>query len=92
MIDLRAAHGFTAADVASVDLTKSDLAAAPAAPSVVYFDYDSYVVREGDTAEEILKLIDEDEDIAVLILAAAVEKEGEAIKVNTRTGEYLSRA
>ena len=35
-----------------------------------------HVVREGDPAEEILKLIDEDEDIAVLILAAAVEKEG----------------
>jgi nucleotide-binding universal stress UspA family protein len=29
------------------------------------------VIREGDAAEEILRLIDEDEDIAVLILAAA---------------------
>ena len=34
------------------------------------------VIREGDTAEEILKLIDEDEDISVLVLAAGVDKEG----------------
>jgi nucleotide-binding universal stress UspA family protein len=34
------------------------------------------VVREGEPAAAILKLIDEDEDIAVLILAAGVEKEG----------------
>jgi nucleotide-binding universal stress UspA family protein len=34
------------------------------------------VIREGDKAEEMLKLIDEDEDIAVLILAAGTGKEG----------------
>jgi nucleotide-binding universal stress UspA family protein len=34
------------------------------------------VVREGDTADEILRLIEEDEDIAILVLAAATEKEG----------------
>jgi nucleotide-binding universal stress UspA family protein len=34
------------------------------------------VIREGDTAEEILKLIDEDEDISVLVLAAGVDSEG----------------
>ena len=34
------------------------------------------VIREGDTSEEILRLIDEDEDISVLVLAAGVEKEG----------------
>jgi nucleotide-binding universal stress UspA family protein len=34
------------------------------------------VIREGDKADEMLKLIDEDEDIAVLILAAAAGKEG----------------
>src|SRR5271155_3041364 len=34
------------------------------------------VIREGDTAEEILKLIEEDEDIAVLVLAAAADSEG----------------
>ena len=34
------------------------------------------VIREGDTSEEILKLIDEDEDISVLVLAAGVAKEG----------------
>ena len=34
------------------------------------------VVREGEKAEEILKVIEEDEDIAVLILAAGTETEG----------------
>jgi nucleotide-binding universal stress UspA family protein len=34
------------------------------------------VVREGGAAEEILKLIDEDEDIAVLVLAAGTGSEG----------------
>ena len=34
------------------------------------------VIREGDKAEEILKLIEEDEDIAVLVLAAAADSEG----------------
>ncbi len=34
------------------------------------------VIREGDPAEEVLKLIEEDEDIAVLILAASAETEG----------------
>jgi nucleotide-binding universal stress UspA family protein len=34
------------------------------------------VVREGDTAEQIIKLIEEDEDIGILVLAAGVGKEG----------------
>jgi nucleotide-binding universal stress UspA family protein len=34
------------------------------------------VIREGDKAEEILKLIEEDEDIAILVLAAGIGKEG----------------
>ena len=34
------------------------------------------VIREGEKAEEILKLIEEDEDIAVLVLAAGVDTEG----------------
>ena len=34
------------------------------------------VIREGDKVQEILKLIDEDEDIAVLMLAASTGKEG----------------
>jgi nucleotide-binding universal stress UspA family protein len=34
------------------------------------------VIREGDTAEQILKLIDEDEDISVLVLAAGAGDEG----------------
>jgi len=34
------------------------------------------VIRDGDTSEEILKLIDEDEDIATLVLAAGLGKDG----------------
>jgi nucleotide-binding universal stress UspA family protein len=34
------------------------------------------VIREGETAEEILKLIEEDEDIAILVLAAGTGKDG----------------
>lgn len=33
-------------------------------------------IREGDKVEEILALIEEDEDIAILVLAAATGKEG----------------
>ena len=34
------------------------------------------LIRDGDTSEQILKLIDEDEDIAILVLAAGTGKEG----------------
>jgi nucleotide-binding universal stress UspA family protein len=34
------------------------------------------IIREGDTAEQILQVIDEDEDIAALVLAAGVGSEG----------------
>src|SRR5947199_2687585 len=34
------------------------------------------VIREGDKADEMLKLIDEDEDIALLVLAASAGDEG----------------
>ena len=34
------------------------------------------VIREGEVADEILKLIEEDDDIALLILAAGTGKEG----------------
>jgi nucleotide-binding universal stress UspA family protein len=34
------------------------------------------VVREGDTTEQILSLIEDDEDIAILVLAASTSKEG----------------
>ena len=34
------------------------------------------VIREGDTAEEVVKLIDEDADIGILVLAAGTSKEG----------------
>jgi nucleotide-binding universal stress UspA family protein len=34
------------------------------------------VIREGDTPEEVLKLIEEDADIGILVLAAGTGKEG----------------
>ena len=34
------------------------------------------VIREGEKAQEVLNLIEDDEDIAILVLAAAVSKEG----------------
>ena len=34
------------------------------------------MIREGGTAEEIIKLIDEDADIGILVLAAGIGKEG----------------
>jgi len=34
------------------------------------------VIREGEPHEQILKLIEEDEDIAVLVLAAGIDSEG----------------
>lgn len=34
------------------------------------------VIREGETAQEIIKLIDEDTDIGILVLAAGTGKEG----------------
>lgn len=44
------------------------------------------VIREGDTAEEILKLIEEDEDIAILVLAAGAGKEGPGPLVSAVAG------
>jgi nucleotide-binding universal stress UspA family protein len=41
------------------------------------------VIREGDRSEEILKLIDEDEDIALLVLAAGTGSEGPGPLVGT---------
>jgi nucleotide-binding universal stress UspA family protein len=49
------------------------------------------VVREGDKAEEILKVIDQDEDIFILVLAAGIGAEGPGPLVTTigRTaGDY----
>jgi nucleotide-binding universal stress UspA family protein len=48
-------------------------------------------VREGDEAEEILKLIDEDEDIFILVLAAGTESEGPgslAANIGRTAGDY----
>jgi nucleotide-binding universal stress UspA family protein len=49
------------------------------------------VIREGEKAEELLKLIEEDEDIAILVLAAAASKEGPGPLVATlakNAGEF----
>lgn len=43
------------------------------------------VIREGDPATEITRLIDEDEDIAVLVLAAGDDKEGPGPLVTSLT-------
>jgi nucleotide-binding universal stress UspA family protein len=44
-------------------------------------------IREGNRAEEIVKLIDEDEDIAILVLAAGTEKEGPGPLVTALAGK-----
>ena len=45
------------------------------------------VIREGNRSEEIVKLIDEDEDIAILVLAAATGKEGPGPLVTALAGK-----
>lgn len=45
-----------------------------------------FVVREGVTTEQILKLIEEDQDIAVLVLAAGGGKEGPGPLVQSIAG------
>lgn len=44
------------------------------------------VVREGITSEQIQKLIEEDQDIAILVLAAGSSKEGPGPLVQTLAG------
>jgi nucleotide-binding universal stress UspA family protein len=44
------------------------------------------VLRQGVKADEILKFIDEDEDIAVLVLAAGISKEGPGPLVSSLAG------
>jgi len=41
------------------------------------------VIREGTKAEEIIKLIDEDEDIALLVLGASIDAKGPGPLVST---------
>jgi nucleotide-binding universal stress UspA family protein len=45
------------------------------------------VIREGNRADEIGKLIEEDEDIAILVLAAAPDKEGPGPLVTAIAGK-----
>jgi nucleotide-binding universal stress UspA family protein len=48
-------------------------------------------IREGEPIDEILKLIEEDEDIATLVLAAGTEKEGPGplvTKVGKSAGDF----
>jgi nucleotide-binding universal stress UspA family protein len=44
------------------------------------------VIREGNRADEIVKLIESDEDIAILVLAAASDKEGPGPLVTALAG------
>ena len=49
------------------------------------------MVREGKTADEILSLIEEDEDIAILVLAAGTGKEGPGplvVSFGANAGDY----
>lgn len=48
------------------------------------------VIREGTRADEIAKLIEEDEDIAVLVLAAGTDKEGPGPLVTAIAGKAAS--
>ena len=45
------------------------------------------VIREGTRADEIAKLIEEDEDIAILVLAAGTDKEGPGPLVTAIAGK-----
>jgi nucleotide-binding universal stress UspA family protein len=45
------------------------------------------VIREGNRSEEILKLIESDEDIAILVLAAGTDKEGPGPLVTALAGK-----
>ncbi|MEC9343905.1 MAG: universal stress protein, partial [Pseudomonadota bacterium] len=44
------------------------------------------VVREGNTVEEVCSLIEEDRDIAILVLAAGDDKEGPGPLVSSIAG------
>ncbi len=47
------------------------------------------VIRQGKTAEELVKLIEEDEDIAILVLGAAVDAKGPGPLVSSlASGSY----
>lgn len=46
-----------------------------------------YVIREGDRLEEILRLIEEDDNIRVLVLGASPEKEGPGPLVSRLAGQ-----
>jgi hypothetical protein len=49
------------------------------------------VIREGEKAQQVLDLIEDDEDIAILVLAAAVGKDGPGPLVSSiskNAGDY----
>jgi nucleotide-binding universal stress UspA family protein len=48
-------------------------------------------IREGDTRDELLKLIDEDPTISILILAAAAGEGGPGPLVQAMSGKYVGR-
>ncbi|MNL85213.1 hypothetical protein D3C87_2134570 [compost metagenome] len=46
-------------------------------------------IREGETASELISLIEEDQDIAILVLAAGSGKEGPGPLVQSLAGRAL---
>ena len=48
------------------------------------------VIREGNRSQEIVKLIEEDEDIAILVLAAGTDKEGPGPLVTALAGNQAA--
>ncbi|WP_421725465.1 universal stress protein [Bauldia sp.] len=48
------------------------------------------VIREGGRAEEVIKLIEEDEDIAILVLAAGTDSEGPGPLVSALIGKGVA--
>ena len=48
-------------------------------------------VREGDRRDELLKLIDEEPSISILVLAASTEQRGPGPLVSALTGKFMGR-
>jgi hypothetical protein len=62
----------------------AEVAAVTGAPPTVH-------IREGNSHDEILALIDEDPSISILVLAAAVGDSGPGPLVSALTGKYVGR-
>lgn len=49
------------------------------------------ILREGDVREELFKLVDEDQDISVVVLAAGTDDKGPGPLVEALTGKYAGK-